>query len=48
MPMYFAAAVLIACSLLLSDGDAVAVWSLAVLLIGFRLGFSARKKGGSS
>ena len=46
--MYFAAAILIACSLFLRDGDAVAVWSLAVLIIGFRIGSNSRKKGGSA
>ena len=36
--MYFIAGIFIVCSLFMSGGDAVAMWSLAVALIGFRLG----------
>lgn len=44
--MYFIAALLIACSLFMSGGDAVAVWTLAVLIIGF--GFGIKRRGGSA
>lgn len=42
--MYFIAALFIVCSLFMSGGDAVAMWSLAVALVGFRLGCRAHER----
>lgn len=43
--MLFVAAVLIASSLLMSGGDALAVFSLGVAIIGFKSGYSSFRKG---
>lgn len=44
MPVLFIASIFIVCSLLLSGPDAVAIWTLAVLVIGFRSGSKAAKR----
>lgn len=42
--MYFVATILICCSLIMRDGDALALWSLAVALIGCKQGIRARER----
>lgn len=42
--MYFVAAILICCSLIMRDGDALALWSLAVVLIGLKQGIRMRER----
>ena len=40
------AALTIICSLLTSGPDAVAIWTLGVLIYGFSIGFESHGKGG--
>lgn len=42
--MYFVAAILICCSLIMRGGEALALWSLAAALIGYKQGSRARER----